>query len=269
MKLITDVKTLSKYIPSVVNAKDFVIFEADLQDSEVMLELDFLGTLYDELDNNVKLRMLCEPLVANHAAITFIPQLDLLLTNSGFVVTSNSNQTPASRERVERLIDTCRKKTAGCIENLLTYLANKDEYYEAWQKVKFCCRFDDMPIATNIEFTKFAVGWENRSSMDFRNLYSTMFEINEAIFTPTLGTEFTRYIIANAMDAKLTPIIADFKRSFASAVMGRVKEAQESLSKVLAYVIEHRTDFPIFDAWYEEASGYENTTDKNIYAFGV
>ncbi len=260
---------LAKYVPSIVRIDDFSLFESDLMNVELSLELDFLGGIYSQIISDEKLRKLCEPFVANRAAISFIPQLDLLLTESGFVVTSNSNQAPASKDRVERLIETCRQKSATSVENLLTYLASRDDYYDRWRHVKFCCRFDEFPCNTNLMFIKYAIGWEDRTSLDYRNLYSRMLDVQENVLIPVLGKNFYAYLLSNSSDDKVKPFITQFRKAFADAVIGRLSEAHNSLCTMLSYVIDHRTDFPTFDEWYQDPDEWKNSSDNNIVAFGI
>ncbi len=270
MALFTTSEQLSKYIPSIVRIDDYSLFETDVKEAELNLQLDFLGeVIYHEMANDNKLRLLAESFVANRAAISFIPQLDLLLTESGFVVTSNSNQAPASKDRVERLIETCRKKTATSVDNLLCYLASKDEYYNAWKDVKFCCRFDEFPCNTNLLFTKYAIGWNDRTSLDFRNLYGKMLEVKESFLITKLGFNFYNYILQNPNEDKIIPLLTNFRMAFTAMVMGNIQAADNFISALLSDVIENKEDFPEFNAWYKDVDGWENSSNNNIVVFGV
>lgn len=269
MTLITTISNLSKYIPSIVQIEDFSLFEAELESAEMTLQLDFLGDVYNQIPNDDTLTKLCEVLVANMAAIKFIPQLDLLLTNSGFVITSNNNQAPASKERVERLIATCRHKVTDSITNLFSYLEKKDDYYTAWKEAKFCTRFDDLPCPTNTCFTECAVGWDNRTSLDFRNLHARMIEVRQRFLIPKIGQAFYDYILANPNEEKIRPIINDFRMAYASEVLYKHKSAHNIFSAVWEYIIENREEYPEFSSFYTAPERWENEDDTKLLAFGL
>ena len=60
--------------------------------------------------------------VINQAMVLAIPQLDLVLTSSGFGVVSSSQIAPASRERVENLRRSCLRAALACRDALLLQL---------------------------------------------------------------------------------------------------------------------------------------------------
>lgn len=61
-----------------------------------------------------------------------IPFLDVVQTDNGFAVVSNSNQAPASKERVERLLNTVKNRFWILLDICLNYIFNNKEYYDAW-----------------------------------------------------------------------------------------------------------------------------------------
>ena len=272
MALFTTVEALAKYIPSIVDIEEdqfSSMFEKDLVKAERDLKLELLGGVYVELDNDDYLKGLCESVVAYTAAVRFIPQIDLLLTESGFAVTSNSNQSPASKERVERLIATCKDNSGESVESLFLYLESNEDYLSAWQEAKIYTRFDDMPCATNKEFTQYAIGWGKRYSIDFYYLHPKMIEAREQFIKPKIGEDFYAFILANPDDEKILPFIHNLRQAYASAVMGNHRSAEKIMSNVWSYIIENRTEYPDFDKWYSAPEEWENSEDDNIVAFGI
>lgn len=272
MALFTTVAALAKYIPSIIaiDEDEFSsMFEEELSTAEVYLKLNLLGDVYNELANDAELTTLCQAVVAYRAAVRFIPQLDLLLTESGFAVTSNNNQSPASKERVERLIAVCKENSNDSIEDLFLFLEAKDDYYTAWQTAKIYTRYDDMPCATNKVFTQYAIGWDNCYSIDFYNLRAKMIEVREMFIKPKIGADFYDYILAHPSEEKILPIIHNFRMAYASAVLSKHRAADNIMSSAWAYIIENRTEYPEFDEWYTAPERWENSEDDNIVSFGL
>lgn len=71
--------------------------------------------------------LLCQAIVydAFHNAV---PSLDLVLTPNGFGIVSNSNIAPASKERVERLMESLINMRDKAIESLLIELRNNEQW---------------------------------------------------------------------------------------------------------------------------------------------
>ncbi len=76
-------------------------------------------------------------LIAHEALRRAIPHLDLVLTPNGFGVVSNQTVAPASKERVERLIASCRAQRDHSMELLLASLTSRPEWQSTGQRAWF------------------------------------------------------------------------------------------------------------------------------------
>lgn len=72
-----------------------------------------------------------EAYCCTEAAYEAVPQLDLILTDSGFAVVGNQNLSPASRERVAALRETLRRSSSDHLDRLLILLHRDDTWREA------------------------------------------------------------------------------------------------------------------------------------------
>lgn len=77
-------------------------------------------------------------LIVAEAMRQAIPELDLVLTPNGFGIVSNQNVAPASKERVERLINAMTAKRDYCIEMLLDNLHGNADWQDTPQRAWFC-----------------------------------------------------------------------------------------------------------------------------------
>ena len=74
-----------------------------------------------------------EKLVACQAYMTAIPSLDLVLTPNGFGIVSNQNIVPASRERVDALMNSLESQRDSAIEALILRLSSRTDWQQSTQ----------------------------------------------------------------------------------------------------------------------------------------
>ncbi len=87
----------------------------------------------DSFGPNERFRFPLEKLVACHAYMTAIPSLDLVLTPNGFGIVSNQNVVPASRERVDALINSLESQRDAAIEALIIRLSSRTDWQQSEQ----------------------------------------------------------------------------------------------------------------------------------------
>lgn len=114
MKLITTEEQLRSIIPNVISTVngEVALFEKmrpHLEDAEKWYVENFtsektFNTIAGYTNENT-VKILSTQIVCFEAYRRAIPSLDLILTPNGFGVVNNSNLSPASKERVERLIE--------------------------------------------------------------------------------------------------------------------------------------------------------------------
>ena len=91
----------------------------------------------DGFGPNERLRFPLEKLVACQAYMTAIPSLDLVLTPNGFGVVSNQNIVPASRERVDALMNSLESQRDSAIEALILRLSSRTDWQQSAQGIYF------------------------------------------------------------------------------------------------------------------------------------
>lgn len=121
MKYITNNELLTAYIPNVVTAvegeKDlFTKITPHLTIAEAWLESRVVK--YTDIAENESAMTYAKIIVANEGFRRAIPSLDLILTENGFGIVSDNNVAPASRDRVNALLDGLRAQVDEAIEAL-------------------------------------------------------------------------------------------------------------------------------------------------------
>lgn len=118
-----------RYIPNVVRHVQGEVSLYDkiapwLQDAANWLEQHLLGSFEPEgatLD-------LVEKIIVRKAFVEAAPSLDLSLTPSGFAVISAEGRVPASKERIERLVESLNSSVDAMCCSLISELAKNEEW---------------------------------------------------------------------------------------------------------------------------------------------
>lgn len=137
MRIITDQETLAAYIPNmIVNVKGetslFDKIAVHLQAAEDWVirtftsQKPFTAIVGYVADNPI--RTLTARLIVAEALRLAVPSLDLVFTPNGFAVTQTSNLTPASKQRVDRLIGSLSTLRDDCIAQLLPLLPGVSQW---------------------------------------------------------------------------------------------------------------------------------------------
>mgnify|MGYP000458808371 CR=1 FL=1 len=137
MKLITDQETLAPHIPNmIVNVKgETALFDkiaVHLQAAEDWVirtftaQKSFTSIVGYTADNPI--RTLTARLIVAEALRLALPSLDLVFTPNGFAVTQTTNLTPASKQRVDRLIGSLLALRDECISQLLPLLPGVSQW---------------------------------------------------------------------------------------------------------------------------------------------
>lgn len=122
------------YVPSAVMPADdlFERITEHFEEGESDVKSLLGGDLYDARDQDLTLLNLCKRMVCLTAYKMAIPHLDLVLTENGFGVVSNTNVAPASAERVNRLRQQVQFSLDDTIDELLDYLRGNEHWVETY-----------------------------------------------------------------------------------------------------------------------------------------
>ena len=150
-KLIPNNETLVRFVPNVLKSVQgelalFDKIQSHLEVAEDWLTANFLSApvlkMLAALGDDATNKLLHHARMAEvaEAMLHAIPQLDLVLTPNGFGIVSNSNVSPASKERVERLLTALEKMRDDTLQVLLPLLAAE----AAWTDTTPCQYFQSV-----------------------------------------------------------------------------------------------------------------------------
>lgn len=87
-------------------------------------------------DSHPALRSLVTRVISEHAYLAAVPEMDLQLSEAGFVVQNNERMAPASQQRVDRLLENLRERLDADCDALVKYLLDNSsgrKVYESWR----------------------------------------------------------------------------------------------------------------------------------------
>lgn len=131
MKITVSKEIFEKYVP-VASSPNMAVFDKMamfLEEAEVFATTEICG---DSLLLHEKLHDALTAFICLRAFAQAIPQIDLVLTANGFAITNTQNLTPASRERVERLIKQCNYSTDLWHDKMLDIIYSDQEMLSSW-----------------------------------------------------------------------------------------------------------------------------------------
>lgn len=153
--ILPDINTASQYLPSlnltVNNARltDFFdraqawvvekIIGTDIEEDleEIIIDpYEDGGLMVEPEDSHSELRKLVQRLIAVRAYMTAIPEMDLQLSEAGFVVQSNEYMSPASKERTANLIRSLELRLCEDADALVRFLwsnSTSQAQYAVWR----------------------------------------------------------------------------------------------------------------------------------------
>lgn len=161
--LINDNDTLKRYVPNtlktVVGEKslyDKIQYQLNLSEAwltNTFVSSDTMSRIKSYSDSTPLLHH-CRMALAADAMLHAVPQLDLILTPNGFGIVNNQNVVPASKERIERLLQALEKTRDDALAVILTMLPSAHAWIETEQYHYFAeTMFPSLDLVQHLGYT--------------------------------------------------------------------------------------------------------------------
>ena len=208
-------------------------------------------------DSHAELRRLCRRIIAEKALLDAIPEMDMQLTEAGFAVQNNDNFSPASAQRVDRLISKMPERISTDVDQLVSYLlkvsVDDDEtkaLYPDWRSTKQFNRLtmafmplmeQYLSVSGACAYTKWdefhsALPLLNRSMKAVADYYVSSAEIDS--------------LLARFRDDKVSEIhrraIEELKVVAVASANGSIGCARNAAARARDIMMESPDDFPSF-----------------------
>lgn len=200
--------------------------------------------------DNTFMKELCCRIVANEAFRSAIPSLDLILTPNGFGIVSNSNVIPASRDRVERLMDSLEATRDQAIEQLLFLLAVHEEWRTTEQGRFFAATLFPTPAVC------YQLAIRQHVWSEYQKLHARLIKIENVLADTYFSQEQMTVFRTKVLDGirSCHPLEEHVIRSLQSYEMMLVTDIQvhpQSFYDLVNIIREHEELFP---AWHQSST---------------
>lgn len=267
-----------KYIPTAA-AGDWRDMETYRDSAERWLQNEILGrVLYNLLDTErpeyTELLDQCRKVISLDAYRRAIPFLDLVQHANGFGVISNQNLAPASRDRVNRLIQETQIQRDDETEVLLDYLEGNTVFHDAWKGSKAYSVLSDSLIMTAGELKRLC-SWSG-TRQDFLKLKPVLILRMYNEIGKWVSRAYIDELTEQQRDNDLTPanrsVLDMLKFSLANYVVDNLQDAEAFRNEAITLMDNTPEMYPTYRNSREyrvrHEKNYENSADSPIYIMG-
>lgn len=199
-------------------------------------------------DNPIRVN-LCR-LVASEALHKAIPSLDLVFTPNGFAVTQTQNLTPASKQRVDRLIGSMLSQRDECIARLLPELVGASQWLKSAQAQFFgSTLFPDLSLIDQFPVPN---SQSPRSRWErFLELRPQIIDLEASIAEEFISPELMSALRSENLRGDLTGKRSEIVRQVKAQVVGYLRSGSFN-SRRLADIVNYiRLNAESFEEWHK------------------
>lgn len=254
MTLISSDSELRSFIPNVLATAETEATLLDklspfLDDSLLWLSQNFIddeiqGHIIDE-ERQPFLRLIKKIIVID-AFLNAVPSLDIVLTPNGFGIVSNQNIAPASKERVERLMDSLENERDHAIELLLPRLHLLSGWKQSEQGKYFA-----LTLFPNLSLCRM-LGIKAHLWTEYQSLHERLIKIEDHLAETYFSQEQMTVFREKAMQLLISCNPTDLKviRSLQALEIKLLSDAQVKEQSFFDLVNIIRQNPNIFPEWY-------------------
>lgn len=249
--------------------------ETYLRNAEYRMKTTVLGEpLYSVVqDLPEELIRQMELVVSLQAFIEGIPFIDLILTETGFGIVSNTNLAPASKDRVDRLQKQAKDVLENAIDALIIEL-NASAFREKWAEGAAYEGFTSLLYWTAEELRTYAGKPDAHRSMlmEFRPHIAAAQQIIAKYISRDYLKELIEKRQKNETDGKVKLIMATLRQITGYLLQGMDMVADKELAFLVNLMECNPGDFPTYinseEYKLKHSPVYENKKEDSVYFFG-
>lgn len=286
--LINDIATFTAYIPTAgrynpdPTESDFDTIKPFLEEAEDRIKNELLGVdLFEKIESIADstpedpTKDALRRIVAINAYFICIPFVDLISTPNGFaVVSSTNNIAPASKERVERLLDWLKLRLSESTDTLiyLFLMGSSNSFRDEWKKSVHFERCTNCLFITSGDLQNF--GRSKGSRLDLNDVYPLLISYQEDMAN-TVSYEYLNELIEHRRNDVLTqydkPILYRLQVALGLYLKEKPIVAKELLGTIVNIMIadeEHYITYINSQAYRIKISeNYVNKQDDPTFMF--
>jgi hypothetical protein len=255
--LLSDIEKFTDYVPTAAGS-DLNALLPFMEESELWMQDNLLGAdlfvLIAGLEETALIKRHVQTAVCLKAYETAIPFLDLVQTPNGFGVVNNTNQAPASRERVERLLDSVARRLTTVPDSVINQIRADGDLLPVWKTSTASVSRAEIVFLTAAELRNFS----GNKQADYHDL--------EASHPLILGfqAEVAKHISAGCLETLL------LKRCLGT-LSSREERAFRAIQTVIGLKMQSRPDYPLIEglinymiSFPEEFPEYINSPEYRV-----
>lgn len=276
--IITTIDQIKAVITNIASGIEFTEFETYLKSAEHWIKKEIIGAaIYAGIDDasitDEKLLRLVNNVIILKAYEASIPFMDLIQTSSGFGVVSDKNRTPASKNRVDRLIEQNKIRLNEETEWLIDYLEDTSTYHTDWKGSPAYSLLSDCLIRTVREFKRY-VKFEG-SRADFLMMKPALINLSTIKLEPMISKAYVAELVSKQNVGTLTAydstVLPGLKQSLANYAIETDWMANRLLADAVTIMDNDIDNYVTYRDSDEKAlkddPGYMNTEDDKIFVF--
>lgn len=259
--LVSGYTEMKAFLPAIEMKGTPTIFNDALELAQEALVDDIIGSDLETIlerreSEDSRLLKACQRVIAMEAFLKSIPEVDLVLTDSGFGVISNQDVAPASKERVANLTAGLQARLDESKDRLVSFLMASTKY-DDWRGSQQFARLADGLILTFAEFRDLAV-YNPVSAPLYPKTWQDFLKLNSALnvaltsdVAAYISTDFADELLQKVLDKEtLFPnekkVLRMVKIAIASIAMGDRETGIAQAIKAVAFMRSVPDDFPTF-----------------------
>lgn len=231
-----------------------------------------------------KLLFLTRNALAKFALFLAAPAFDLHLTEMGFVVQQNQNTTPASAERVKKMVESLESQGYDNLETLLRFLEKHHSIITPYASSEAFALATNNLINSADVFDRYVN--INASRLTFIKLRSAISDVEiihvEPVISPELAAELRLEQLKGELSDDNQKLLLILQRAIANLVSARELNKPEGerygnhyLAEAKKLIDKDPAKYPAYASsaqYVENKTGYalyENTEDSKTFSFGA
>ncbi len=257
MNYIQDNNILLQYIPNVVTAVEgeadlFTKMQSHLLMAEAWLESNVVH--YADIAGNDSAMAFARIIVADDAFRRAVPSLDLILTENGFGIVSNQTVAPASRDRINALMESLQAVEDSAIEELANVLSG----------VNTTLSGTIFPGFEAQRMQSVGKGLFARYQADKPKIQAVENDLAKRALSFDVVNELRDNAYSHSLSANKLVLQANLKRLVIRKMQGNMPliEGKDAVRELVDWVRKHPEDFPGWEA-SDAAKYWTDYTYKN------
>ncbi len=274
--IVTNIVDIRAVLINIAAEVSFTDFDTYVQSAELWIKKDVLGNeLYTKIESgtitDTTLSRIVKNVIVLKAYDLGIPFMDLVHTQNGFGVVNEKFRAPASKHRVDRLIQQNKFRCDQETEWLIDYLEDTASLHEDWKSSPAFSILSNCFIRTAREFKRIVDFKGNRN--EFLFIQPVLFSVTITFLQPTISKSLISELLISQNSNTLTVfenrILPGIKSALANYAMNNEFLARQLLNDVVNIIEDDIEHYPIYAQSPEKATkddpGFVNELSNSIF----